>query len=217
MSGRSRLPALLGLPTVDDVIDVIREEAAEDIQAMGLGGADLDESYMTHIKARLPWLLLAASGGVICYFLLWTSLKPFEIDNILVNSICLLPLAFFIVSTLSSQTVTVLVGFLRTHGATTQKSWLDLKKEFFIGFSLMGFICLIFLIGSLITSGWIHVPMILAGVLGLQMLITILVSMGIPLFISRLNFDPIVSGPSISMILSNIFSVAVLVFYYAVW
>lgn len=36
---------LVGVITVDDVIDVIREEAAEDIQALGIGGANLDESY----------------------------------------------------------------------------------------------------------------------------------------------------------------------------
>ena len=45
---------LVGVITVDDVIDVIREEAAEDIQAMGMGGADLDESYWTHINPGFP-------------------------------------------------------------------------------------------------------------------------------------------------------------------
>ncbi len=208
---------LVGVITVDDVIDVIREEANEDIHAMGMGGADLDESYWTHIKARLPWLLMAGGGGLLCFFLLWTSLKPFEIDAVLVSAICLMPLVFFVVSTLSSQTVTMLVGLLRRHATSTLKSWSDLKKELFIGLSLSLLISLLFLAGTLLTQSSINIPLVLSGVLALQMLATVLVSMGVPLFIRRLNFDPIVSGPSVSMILSNMSAIGILVFYYAVW
>ncbi len=208
---------LVGVITVDDVIDVIREEAAEDIQAMGMGGAALEESYWTHMRARIPWLLLAYAGGAICFFMLWTTLKPFDIDNRLRNAICLLPLAFFVVSTVSSQTVTMIVSFLRTHAATTQRSWADLKKEFAVGLSLTVLTCILFLAGVFSTTQWMHVPIVLSAVLGLQMLASIVVSVGLPLLIGRLSFDPIVSAPSISMILSNIFSVGILVLYYAVW
>lgn len=209
--------ALVGVITVDDVIDVIREEAAEDIQAMGMGGAALDESYWTHIKSRMPWLLLAFIGGSLCYFLLWTTLKPFNIDLVLQNSICLLPLAFFLVSTLSSQTVTMIVGFLRTHATTTQKSWRDLKKEIGVGASLAFLLSLIFVIFSYSLQSFMLVPLVLGAVLALQMFATILISIALPLFIGRLNFDPIDSAPSISMILSNVISVGILVFYYAIW
>lgn len=208
---------LVGVITVDDVIDVIREEAAEDIQAMGMGGANLEESYWTHMKARIPWLLFASAGGALCFFMLWTTLKPFEVDLRLRNAICLLPLGFFVVSTVSSQTVTMLVSFLRTHAASTKRSWADLKKEFAVGISLTLLTSLVFLIGIVTTGELMHVPMILAAVLGLQMLASIMVSMGLPLLIGRMDFDPIVSAPSISMILSNIFSVGILVLYYAVW
>ena len=208
---------LVGVITVDDVIDVIREEAAEDIQALGMGGANIDESYLTHLQARMPWLLLAASGGAFCYFILWSTLKPYIQDNVLHNSISLLPLSFFVVSTVSSQTVTMLVGFLRTHAATTSKSWMDLKKEFFVGVSLVALISLLFFVGVQVTRQWVDIPSGLSVLLGAQMLVTILLSMAIPLLISRLRFDPIVSGPSISMILSNVSSVGILALYYAVW
>ncbi len=208
---------LVGVITVDDVIDVIREEANEDIQAMGMGGANLEESYWTHMKARIPWLLFAFGGGAFCFFILWTTLRPFELDNELRNAICLLPLGFFIVSTVSSQTVTMIVTFIRTHSITTLRSWADLKKEFAVGLSLTFLTSLLFLVGIFVTGEWMHIPVVLTAVLALQMLASMLVSMGLPLLIGRLNFDPIVSAPSISMILSNIFSVGILVFYYAVW
>jgi magnesium transporter len=207
---------LVGVITVDDVIDVIREEAAEDIQALGMGGAKLEESYWTHMRARIPWLLFASSGGALCFVMLWSTLKPFEIDNRLRNAICLLPLGFFVVSTVSSQTVTMLVSFLRTHATSTQSSWQDLKKELLVGLSLSLLTSLLFFACILGTAHWMQIPQVLAVVLGLQLLASVVVSMGLPLLIGRMNFDPIVSAPSISMILSNIFSVGILVAYYAV-
>ena len=86
-----------------------------------------------------------------------------------------------------------------------------------MGLTLTFFISLLFVGGTLITQEYMNVPLILGAVLGLQMFATILVSMGLPLLIGRLNFDPIVSGPSLSMIVSNVFSVGILVFYYAIW
>ncbi len=208
---------LVGVITVDDVIDVIREEAAEDIQAMGMGGADLDESYWTHIKSRIPWLLIAFIGGAFCYFSMWTTLKPFKIDYKLQNALCLLPLSFFLVSTLSSQTVTMLVGFLRIHITSTEKSWLDLKKEITVGLSLMTLLSLLFVGFSYAIRSFIPVPISLSVVLAVQLLMTLFLAISLPLFIHRLNFNPIVSAPSLSAILSNIFSVTILIFYYAVW
>ena len=208
---------LVGVITVDDVIDVIREEAAEDIQAMGMGGADLDESYWTHIKSRIPWLLIAFIGGALCYFSMWTTLKPFGLDYKLQNALCLFPLSFFLVSTLSSQTVTMLVGFLRTHATTTEKSWLDLKKEMTVGLSLMALLTFLFIGFGYAIGPFIPVPLSLSVVLATQLLMALFLAISLPLFIHRLNFNPIVSAPSLSTILSNIFSVTILIFYYAVW
>lgn len=58
---------LLGRITVDDILDVIREEAEEDIQAMS-GISDTVDEYDSVIKltkARLPWLLIGIVGGLL--------------------------------------------------------------------------------------------------------------------------------------------------------
>jgi magnesium transporter len=58
---------LLGRITVDDILDVIREEADEDIQAMS-GISDTVDEYDSVIKltkARLPWLLIGIVGGLL--------------------------------------------------------------------------------------------------------------------------------------------------------
>lgn len=69
---------LVGIITVDDILDVIEEEMTEDIERMG-GVIDsndkeyLDMSVMDHVKAELPWLLLLMcsyfiTGGLIARF-----------------------------------------------------------------------------------------------------------------------------------------------------
>ena len=69
---------LVGIVTVDDILDVIEEETSEDIERMGgvISNDDktyLDMSVFSHVKARLPWLFLLmcsyfVTGGIISSF-----------------------------------------------------------------------------------------------------------------------------------------------------
>ncbi len=58
---------LLGRITVDDVMDVVREEATEDYQLMsGISeNIESDDSFWVSSRARLPWLMVAMAGGVV--------------------------------------------------------------------------------------------------------------------------------------------------------
>ena len=206
---------LVGVITVDDIIDVIRKGAEEDIQAMGMGVASLESSSWVHFKSRLPWLILAALGGGTGSFLLWNFLKSFKINESLMSNMVFLPLCLLIVSTMSNQTVTLLVGFLRFHGVTTRKFWLDLKKEFTVSLGLsFSFTCLL-AVSIYSFQGNISQSLSLGALLGFQMLGAFVISVSVPLFIGRLRFDPIVVAPSVSVILSNVYAVASLVFSYA--
>ncbi len=57
---------LLGRITIDDIVDVIREEADRDYQlAAGISqGVEADDSIWKLTKARLPWLLIGMFGGI---------------------------------------------------------------------------------------------------------------------------------------------------------
>ena len=56
---------LLGRITIDDIVDLIREEAEKDYQmAAGITeDIDADDSILDKTKARLPWLVLGLVGG----------------------------------------------------------------------------------------------------------------------------------------------------------
>ena len=61
------LGRLVGRITIDDIVDVIKDEANEDYQlAAGISqDVEADDSIIEHTKARLPWLVLALLGGFI--------------------------------------------------------------------------------------------------------------------------------------------------------
>lgn len=62
-----QLGRLVGRITIDDVVDVIREEAEKDIQRMSgiTDDVDSNDSLWRLSKARIPWLLVGMCGGII--------------------------------------------------------------------------------------------------------------------------------------------------------
>lgn len=58
---------LKGRITIDDVVDVIKEEAEEDYQLMSgiTGDVDSSDSVFKLTKARIPWLLIGLAGGIL--------------------------------------------------------------------------------------------------------------------------------------------------------
>ena len=63
---------LLGRITIDDIVDLIKEEAEEDYQlAAGiLQDVDVDDSIIELTRARLPWLILGLIGGIGAAFIM---------------------------------------------------------------------------------------------------------------------------------------------------
>src|SRR5690606_31988907 len=50
---------LVGVLTIDDVVDVIQEEAEEDLMRMGgVGDEELSDSVLSTSRSRVPWLLV---------------------------------------------------------------------------------------------------------------------------------------------------------------
>ena len=66
---------LAGIVTVDDVIDIIREEASEDMMKMAGVGEDEDillKSTWQNARTRFPWLMASWFGGVSALWIIGT-------------------------------------------------------------------------------------------------------------------------------------------------
>jgi magnesium transporter len=180
---------LVGVVTVDDVIDVIDKEATEDIYKMvSLDTSDrIQDSPLRSIKKRLPFLLLS---------LLTASVAPFVVNNFkstieqFVTIAVFMPLVAALGGIAGNQTIAIIVREI----AIGQADWISTRKALFkeilVGLG-NGII-----IGTVIAGfsyALMHNPY-LGVVLGLAMVINLfvaaLVGTLIPLFLKLLHMDP---------------------------
>jgi len=189
---------LIGRITADDVLDVLEEEATEDISRMaGVSVTEFGEQSTTRVaRSRLPWLL----GGLAGQFGAILVMQRFETS--LTN---LVALAFFIPAIMAMagnvgiQTSSVVVRGLATGEVRYYHLGRHLLRELWISLLIGGVIgvCL-FLIGYVVVG-----DVKLAYVLSLSMLLVIImaasIGTGVPLLLHRFGVDPAVAtGPFIT-------------------
>ena len=121
-----------GVVTVDDILDVIREEAEGDLLKMGQAGYDVDATVFEHFKVRLPWLVLAFIGGGICFSIIYYSQIYKSLEGALKDSwmfAAFLPLLLTLGATAGNQSVAVSVGAIRSNKFDTLGSFAYFFKE----------------------------------------------------------------------------------------
>lgn len=207
---------LVGVITVDDVIDVIREEAEEDLLAMGRAGWGVEESIWDHILARIPWILLSFLGGATCFMIIFFN-RPYEaVTSAHWYMVALLPLLLSIGATSGSQSATVSVGEVRAGRFEYGNIQSHLLGEVVIG-SLLGLG-----IGLIVFAFcwiWSH-QILLSGYLGAATYFSIFwsVNMGsaIPLILHKMGIDPTIGSVPLFTTLADISSVLILFLIYQV-
>lgn len=185
---------LVGLITVDDVIDVLREEATEDIYKMaGASEEELlygDKSFQV-ARLRLPWLITNLFGGIITGYLMWRFKVTLEAVIALITFI---PVITGMGGNVGGQSATIVVrGF-----ATGAIDFSCLRKVFFkelrVGV-IMGTVC--GLTVGLVAYLWHH-NIYLGLVVGLAMVsaMTVAATMGVmaPSFFKRVGIDPAIAS-----------------------
>jgi magnesium transporter len=198
---------LVGIITIDDVVDILEEEATEDIQKLaGVAGGDeaaLSPPAVT-IRKRLPWLL----GNIGLYIGAASAIAPFQ------HVISLVPVLAVIMPILSNtsgnvaiQALSVTVRGLGVGEVTPEDTFRILRKEILAGlgtaFALGLALALLSLIWSAPADRWVAI------VAGFVMVINVFVAATagtiLPMGLKRLNLDPaLISGPLLTTTLDAI-------------
>ncbi|KRG08982.1 magnesium transporter [Staphylococcus sp. NAM3COL9] len=191
---------LLGIITIDDILDVMDEEASEDYSRLA-GVSDVDatnDSIIKTARKRLPWLIILTFLGMITA----TILGSFE-DTL--SQVALLAAFIPIISGMSgnsgTQSLAVSVRNISTGEIYEQSKFKVALRETGSGF-LSGLICsiLLFLI-IMIVYGQPILAVIVGASLTIAMTVGTLVGSMIPLVMDKLKIDPAVaSGPFITTI-----------------
>lgn len=180
---------LLGIVTVDDVIDVIQEEATEDIQTMvgASGDEQIDSSWFYSFRKRLPWLEVNLGTA----FLAAAVVGMFENTIARVTILAVfLPVVAGQGGNTGAQALVVMIRALALREVSGRMAWRAIRREFFVGFGCG-------IVVGLTTAGvaylWAKNPMI-GLVIGCAMVINMalaaVVGAAIPLGLRALGLDP---------------------------
>ncbi|EGQ0368693.1 magnesium transporter [Staphylococcus pseudintermedius] len=191
---------LLGIITIDDIVDVMDEEASEDYSRLA-GVSDIDSTddtiFQTALK-RLPWLLILTVLGMITASILGSFEETLE-------KVALLAAFIPIISGMSgnsgTQSLAVSVRNIST-GDIKEKSKIKLAlRESGSGF-LTGITCAVSLsLIIMLLYGQPYLALIVGTSLTIAMTVGTTIGSVIPLVINRLGIDPAVaSGPFITTI-----------------
>lgn len=189
---------LIGRITHDDIIDVIEEEASEDISLMG-GVIDqeiAEESALKMSRARLPWLLLGLLGGVLSALVI--SHFHTSIEKILALSF-FIPVIMAMGGNTGTQAATVVIRGLATGDISIVRTGKRLLTELWVAL-INGILCGILL--GLIVAFWLSDRHLGLGV-GLSLISVILFSGSfgafVPFALKKFNIDPaLAAGPFIT-------------------
>ncbi|CAN2041422.1 Magnesium transporter MgtE [Candidatus Magnetomoraceae bacterium gMMP-15] len=189
---------LVGIITVDDVIDIIREEATEDILKMAGVGEEYVEtkSILRSTKIRLPWLFASCLGGIFAFFII----NYFEETlNKIVYLAAFIPVIMGMGGNVGTQSSTIVVRGLATGRLNIRHLRSVVFKELAVGM-ILGFFYGLFL--GIIAQIYYNVLM-LGVVVGLavasSMAVATLVGSLVPMVFARINVDPAVAtGPFVT-------------------
>src|SRR5882724_5850592 len=195
---------LLGVITVDDIIDVIREEATEDIQR--LGGAPGDETVFdppSRVRGRrLVWLLINLGTAILAA----SVIGLFEES---IRHLALLAIFMPIVASMggisTTQTATVVVRGLALGDMTAAHIWRVLRKEATLALTI-GFANGVVMCGiAYLWKGQILLSLILAVALVFNMIVAAVVGTLIPIALKTSRVDPAIASSVIITTFTDVF------------
>ncbi|CAD7054110.1 magnesium transporter [Pseudorhizobium endolithicum] len=183
---------LVGVLTIDDVVDVIQEEAEEDFMRLGgVGDEELSDSLAETSRSRMPWLAV----NLVTAFVAASVIGVFDatIEKIVALAV-LMPIVAGMGGNAGSQTMTVTVRALATRSLDIHNAARVVRRE--AGVGLLNGLLFGLLIGA-VAGLWFQDANI-GGIIAVAMLINMiaaaLAGIMIPLILDKVGADPAVSS-----------------------
>ncbi|WP_051469556.1 magnesium transporter [Chelativorans sp. J32] len=183
---------LVGVLTIDDVVDVITQEAEEDLLRMGgVGDEELSDSVLAAGRSRVPWLMV----NLVTAFLAASVISLFDatIEQVVALAV-LMPIVAGMGGNAGSQTMTVTVRALATGDIDIYNAGRVIRRE--MGVGLLNGVVFATLIG-LVAGIWFQngdIGGIIAAAMIINMFVAALAGILIPLLLDRVGADPAVAS-----------------------
>jgi magnesium transporter len=183
---------LVGVLTIDDVVDVIQQEAEEDILRLGgVGDEELSDTVLYTTRSRFLWLFINLATAILASAVI--GLFDATIQQMVALAV-LMPIVASMGGNAGTQTMTVTVRALATRDLDIYNAGRIIRRETTVGF-LNG--VLFAAIIGLVAAAWFDDPAI-GGVIGTAMVINMiaaaLAGILVPLLLHRVGADPAIAS-----------------------
>ena len=192
------LGRLMGRITIDDVVDVITEEADKDYQmASGLmEDVEITDSAWILTRARLPWLMIALFGGLVVNIIISNFENEIKINP---QMAFFMPLIAAMAGNMGIQSSAIVVQGIANNTLGFEGILKKLIKEFFVGIMNGMVLSSVLLAFSIITAHTLSLTITVSLSLLIVIVFAAVFGTLIPLVLHRLNIDPaLATGPFIT-------------------
>ena len=187
---------LLGMITVDDVMEVGREECEEDVLRLGgVGEETVDDGVWESSTKRFTWLLVNMGTAILASLVI--SLFDATLEQMVALAV-LMPIVASMGGNAGTQTMTITVRALATKELTAYNAFRTVRKEMIVGF-LNG--CLFAAVAGLVAYIWFYelehsglLGGIIAGAMIINLVVAGVAGVALPLMLERMRIDPAVAS-----------------------
>ncbi len=179
---------LVGVVTVDDVVDVINEEAEEDMKALaGVGDESLTDKVASTVSSRLPWLVVNLGTAILASLVI----EAFDasIEQMVALAV-LMPIVASMGGNAGTQTMTVTVRALATNKLGRVNAPRVIMREAIVGIVNGAILSIIMAIVTYLWFGSQMLGLIIAVAMVFNLFCAALAGILIPLVMEWLDRDP---------------------------
>lgn len=189
---------LLGRITIDDIVDVIRDEAEKDYQMASGISSDVEttDSPLRLSRARLPWLIIGLVGGILVAALI----SQFEGDIKLNPEMAFfIPLIAAMAGNVGIQSSAIIVQGLASNSLGLESTFKKLVKEFLVAIMNGLILSLLLLAYNLIMRQGLALTYTVSISLFVVIIFAAIFGTLIPLMLNKIKLDPaLATGPFIT-------------------
>ncbi|MBO6719519.1 MAG: magnesium transporter [Rhizobiaceae bacterium] len=183
---------LVGVLTIDDVVDVIQQEAEEDLLRMGgVGDEELSDTVVATSRSRVPWLLVNLATAILASAVI--GLFDATIQQMVALAI-LMPIVASMGGNAATQTMTVTVRALATRDLDIYNAGRIIRRETLVGIvngivfaAVMGVVAAVWFADT-------NLGVIIGVAMVVNMLAAALSGILIPLVLDRIGADPAIAS-----------------------
>jgi magnesium transporter len=194
---------LVGVVTVDDVVEVIGEEAEEDMKALaGVGDETIEGSVRETARSRIPWLVVNLATAIIASSVI--RLFDATIEQ-MVALAALMPIVASMGGNAGTQTMTVTVRALATSKLGPINALRVISREALVG--IVNGLVLAIIMATIVVAwfGSGSLGLVIAAAIIVNLLAAALAGILIPLALHRLRLDPApAAGVFVTMITDTV-------------